>query len=194
MNEVAAHTIPTVECTSPPFWHPWGGGAENGATSGWGFYKGGIFMASTVDSSCAIYDAVLHPTRCGGVDIVGSGDLERLRHLLNAHAPQPPVRPRAGDLYWITDATPHESLPLPKRTRRQFFRLVTSEVGVWYAAHSTPNPLGVLPPDGTKVVTHDKFTGREPHELASRRARGEEVERAAEQWRKTTTRKKCVVM
>jgi hypothetical protein len=141
-------------------------------------------MASTVDDSCAVYNAVLHPACCNGVDIVGSGDLERLRHLLDTLAP--PVRPRAGDLFWMTDATPHESLPMPKRAYRQFFRLVTSDVGMWYAAHSTPNPLGVVPPERTKIVTHDKFTGKESHGRLAEPDRGGVTRKGLN--------KKCIVM
>ncbi|CAK4744617.1 unnamed protein product, partial [Aphanomyces euteiches] len=56
---------------------------------------------------------------------------------------------------WITDRTPHESLPLKKTQYRQFFRLVTSQVSHWYADHSTPNPLGILPT--TKIIYGNKF-------------------------------------
>ena len=42
---------------------------------------------------------------------------------------------------------------------RQFFRLVSSEVSLWYRDHSTPNPLGVLPdPALTTTVAGDKFS------------------------------------
>ena len=79
----------------------------------------------------------------------------------------------AGELIWMTDKTPHESLPIPvavgnssrpveemhqtsgiKHTkleatpaqpqRRQFFRLVVGEVTAWFADHSTPNPLASI--------------------------------------------------
>ena len=69
--------------------------------------------------------------------------------------------------------TPHESLPLSQGAHRQFFRVVTSQVGtdgrhpkvttfievsLWYESHSTPNPLGVLPdPAVTRTVRGDKF-------------------------------------
>ena len=62
-----------------------------------------------------------------------------------------------GEMVWITDCTPHESLPLPAGTYRQYFRLVTSDVSVWYADHSTPNPLGIVPPDNVKIVHGNKF-------------------------------------
>ena len=60
-------------------------------------------------------------------------------------------------MVWITDCTPHESLPLPAGKSRQYFRLVTSDVSVWYADHSTPNPLGIVPPDNVKIVHGNKF-------------------------------------
>ena len=55
--------------------------------------------------------------------------------------------------------TPHESLPLKEATFRQFFRIVTSKVSLWYRDHSTPNPLGVEPdPEITRTVVGDKFS------------------------------------
>ena len=67
---------------------------------------------------------------------------------------------RAGELWWMTDRVPHQSVPLKEGVHRQYFRLVTGEIDVWYAAHSTPNPLGTQP--AATVVTYDKFTGAEP--------------------------------
>ena len=50
-------------------------------------------------------------------------------------------------------------MPLETSTYRQFFRLVSSEVSLWYRDHATPNPLGVLPdPALTAVVVGDKFS------------------------------------
>ena len=63
----------------------------------------------------------------------------------------------SGKMVWITDCTLHESLPLKAGTSRQYFRLVTSEVSVWYADHSTPNPLGIKPPENVKIVHGNKF-------------------------------------
>ena len=58
----------------------------------------------------------------------------------------------------MTDRTPHESLPLDETTYRQFFRLVTSQVSLWYEDHSTPDPNGVKPdPSVTSIVRGDKF-------------------------------------
>ena len=36
---------------------------------------------------------------------------------------------------------------------------------MWYADHSTPNPLGVKPPKGVKIVTGSKFG---THKLVTR--------------------------
>ena len=83
------------------------------------------------------------------------GDIEHLRGLLPAN----PEMLKAGYLYWMTDRTPHESLPLAEGTYRQYFRLVTSRVGLWYEDHSTANPNGVIPdPAITKVVRGNKFS------------------------------------
>ena len=50
-------------------------------------------------------------------------------------------------------------MPLQQETFRQFFRIVTSKVSLWYKDHSTANPLGVEPdPEITKVVVGDKFS------------------------------------
>jgi len=64
---------------------------------------------------------------------------------------------RAGEMVWMTDHTPHESLPLPPGSFRQYFRLVTSEIGVWFADHSTPNPTGTVPPPGVEIIKGNKF-------------------------------------
>ena len=48
-------------------------------------------------------------------------------------------------------------MELPEGARRQFFRLVAGKIDTWFAAHSTPNPLGVEP--DAAVVATDKFTG-----------------------------------
>lgn len=50
-------------------------------------------------------------------------------------------------------------MPLKEATFRQFFRVVTSNVSLWYRDHSTPNPLGVEPdPEITRTVVGDKFS------------------------------------
>merc|ERR1712039_649372 len=80
--------------------------------------KGGIFMASSVADSCRVWDVQVRDP----ASVVGKlGDLEHIREVLGEGTCM-----EAGKLYWITDVTPHESMPLEEGTYRQFFRFVTS--------------------------------------------------------------------
>ena len=133
----------------------WGGGfAELDSSGDEGgdttyTYRGGIYMASSVADSTRVWNVKVDKPQ----EVVGTlGDLEHLRGRLGEGATL-----KAGELCWMTDATPHESLPLPKGTYRQYFRLVTSDVNVWYSKHSTPNPLGIKPGKMVKIVDGDKF-------------------------------------
>ena len=110
---------------------------------------GGIFMASNVANSCKVWDCQIVDDTCIG----HLGDIEHLRSLLPESEIMEP-----NCLYWLTDRTPHESLMLEEKTHRQFFRLVTSQVSLWFEEHSTKNPLGVAPdPNITKIVKGSKF-------------------------------------
>ncbi len=61
-------------------------------------------------------------------------------------------------MYWMTDRTPFEWLPLKETRYCQFFQLVTSQVGLWFTDNSTPNPNGVKPdPNITKIVKGNEF-------------------------------------
>jgi hypothetical protein len=113
---------------------------------------GGIFMASNTASSCAIWDCKIID---GDGSIIGPhGNIERMRDLLG---PADKVL-KAGELVWITDKTPHESLPFPGGgARRQFIRVVTGCITAWFADHCTPNPLGIVPPSSVRVVHGNKF-------------------------------------
>jgi hypothetical protein len=127
----------------------WGRGVYQSDHASAGDFHGGIFMASNVARSTAVWNTrVLDSAAAVG----HLGDLEHMRGALGA-----PALLRAGELVWMTDTTPHESLPLPVGTQRQYFRLVTHEITAWYAAHSTPNPLGVMPGTGVVIVDYDKF-------------------------------------
>jgi len=125
----------------------WGGGyVIDGQRSG------GIYMASNVDDSCQIFNAIVEePQMIGHL-----GSCEHLRSFLGEG-----VKLKANELCWFTDRTPHESLPLPAGTRRQFFRLVTSQVDVWFQDHSTTNPTGVKPPASTQIIAGSKFQRRQ---------------------------------
>jgi hypothetical protein len=111
---------------------------------------GGIFMGSTVSATTRVWDCqVAHDS----VFIDRLGAVERLRPFLGEG-----TLLEAGDLVWITDLTPHEAVPLTQHAcDRQFFRLVTERVSVWYAEHSTANPLGTVPPKSVRIVKTSKF-------------------------------------
>eukprot|EP00931_Biecheleriopsis_adriatica_P118592 TRINITY_DN93957_c0_g1_i1.p1 TRINITY_DN93957_c0_g1~~TRINITY_DN93957_c0_g1_i1.p1 ORF type:complete len:371 (-),score=52.51 TRINITY_DN93957_c0_g1_i1:204-1316(-) len=126
--------------------YDWGCGAVIGDLSK---VKGGIYMASNLADSCRIWN--LHITDpaalCGKL-----GSLEHIRHLIGEG-----TKMKANALYWLTDATPHESLALETGSYRQFFRLVTSSLSVWYADHSTQNELVQPNPETTRTVKGSKF-------------------------------------
>jgi hypothetical protein len=63
--------------------------------------------------------------------------------------------------FWLTDRTPHEALPQTESGHRQFFRLVTSNISVWFGKHSTSNP-NVHIPDNVTIIEDDKFDPSTP--------------------------------
>lgn len=136
--------------------HPstgWGGGWGRGGVTE--RRKDGIYMASTVSDSCRAWDT--------HIEVPGTmGDCEALREELERF---PSVSMQANVLYWMTDSCPHESLPMEFGTYRQWFRLVTHKVGLWYAQHSTPNPLGVLP--ACEIIERNKFAEAEKAKRAA---------------------------
>ena len=133
--------------SDPPLTVAWGSGVYDGTQV---FrYKGGIFMASNVSDSTVVWNCAV--PNSGEL----TGNLGDLSHLSGVFGKGRTLQ--EGELLWITDKTPHASLPLAQGTHRQYFRLVTSDVSVWYADHSTPNPLGVKPPDSVKIVKGNKF-------------------------------------
>jgi len=135
--------------------HHWGEGCAHsvpiqGADDLSYVLRGGIYISSSLQSSCRAWNCSVGHKAVGRL-----GDIEHMREAL----PGPGEELQAGQMYWITDRTPHESLPLSERAYRQFFRLVTSKVSFWYKDHSTPNPLGVEPdPTITLTVVGDKFS------------------------------------
>lgn len=116
-----------------------------------GFALGGIFMASNVSNTCKIYKADIPDSLIGK-----HGNIEYLRSFLDENYES--FMPEENQLVWMKDTTPHESLPVPKDSYRQFFRLVCGEVSTWYEDHSTKNPLGVVPPKGTIIIKGSKFS------------------------------------
>ena len=116
--------------------------------------EGGIYMASNVKKSCAVWNSQIQCDEGNGKEIIGEhGDIEFLRPYIGK-----PKLMKPNHLYWITDRTPHESLPLKEETYRQYFRLVTHEVSLWFEDHSTKNPLGLVPDSNiTKIIKGSKF-------------------------------------
>ncbi|ETV98553.1 hypothetical protein H310_08677 [Aphanomyces invadans] len=124
-----------------------GGGSGTLAESderslGWSTHHrlyGGIFVASSVANSFAVCDAVLQDTT---EFARACGDAEHLRPALAKRGVIPQHVDRS-ELIWMTDRTPHESLPLAATAFHQFFSLTTSGVLCWDADRWTPNPLGI---------------------------------------------------
>ena len=111
----------------------------------------GIYMVSSVADTSRVWPALIEVP-----DAITDkhGGIECLRHLLETG-----ISLGANELCWFTDRTPHEALPIQALgmapVYRQFFRLVVGPIGVWYAKHNTPNPLGILP--SAAICEHDKF-------------------------------------
>ena len=138
-----------------PYYHGWGIGMRLGDRK----LGGGIFMSSNVSDSTAVYSAsVVRPQDAddpkAAAGMIGQlGDCEHLRPAV-AHTRR---MLGANELLWMTDMSLHESLPIAKPVHRQYFRLVTRNIGAWYEHHSTPNPLKVTPPPCVRIITTSKF-------------------------------------
>jgi hypothetical protein len=113
-------------------------------------YDGGLYMASNMDFTCEVFDALVAKGQ-GIVDYHGGGD--HIRPFIGQG-----TKLKANELAWLTDRTPHQALPQLKSGYRQFFRLVTSNISVWFQQHSTANPK-VPVPDHVLIIEEDKFVG-----------------------------------
>lgn len=129
---------------------------------GLGFYDkipvDGIYMATNLEDTSRVYPALIKSPHEVSDE---HGGIEHLRDIVGEGQNVP-----AGTLCWITDCTPHESLPVKaptdrpdvKHVYRQFFRLVVGQISVWYSRHNTPNPLGVQP--SAPISDADKFQSK----------------------------------
>jgi hypothetical protein len=115
----------------------------------------GIMMASNLANTSVVWPAIItSPEEVSDAH----GGIEHMRKLLGEGRGLP-----ASELCWITDRTPHESVPViapadkpdAVTVYRQFFRLVLGPISVWYSRHNTPNPFGVLP--DAPISDEDKF-------------------------------------
>ena len=132
--------------------YAWGQGAISTTQE----LQGGIYIASNVPNSCKVWNCKILPPDNNSPDVIGEhGDIEHLRSLL----PSCEVMD-ANTVYWLTDRTPHEAIPLTEGTYRQFVRVVTSQLTYWHEEHNTKNPLGIVPdPSITKIIKGSKFDG-----------------------------------
>ena len=122
--------------------HHWGCGVAYSPDE----LHGGLYMASNVSNTCAVYNALIDKN---GVD--SQGGMNHLRRLIGE-----PTLLEANELVWLTDCTPHEALPQEGPGYRQFFRLVTSKISLWYQGNSTANPKVALP-DYVQLILGSKF-------------------------------------
>ena len=89
--------------------------------------------------------------------IASIGDCESLRGVLG-----PSYILKPCQWYWLTDTTPHESLPLSRSAYRQYIRVVTGEISIWYSQHNTANPTGITPGRGCVIYHGNKFDSEKP--------------------------------
>ena len=120
----------------------WGYGQRQG-----GRKTGGIYMASSREDCCAVWACQIDPEAVGR-----GGDLQHLKRSL--FELQVPCHRLTSS--WITDRTPHESLPLSLGGLRTFLRVVAGPINVWYSRHNTANPLCPLP-SSVRLLHNDKF-------------------------------------
>jgi len=118
--------------------------------------EGGTYMTSNVDASCMAWDVQIQDASFVG-DL---GSIEHLREYLPEGTPM-----RANSLYWLTDLTPQEALPMTHAGHRQFFRVVAGPLKFWYEAHSAPNPLVAIGPE-TTILEESKFNPLQPQDSA----------------------------
>jgi hypothetical protein len=107
----------------------WGGGGWGGTDR-----SAGIYIASTVANTTRLWDAKDY-------DMGEGGSLEHKKE----YYPENGILLNANQLAWMTDVTPHESVPVKETVFRQFFRLVSSNIGAWFKEKNTFNSLGVMP-------------------------------------------------
>lgn len=116
-----------------PFGMSWGGGGWGGMTP-----DTGLYMASN-DGACQIWDEIIEERdKFGGCSVKTQGQ-----------------KMQENMLYWLTDKTPHEALPSKENFKRQFIRIVSNDISVWFSKHNTPNPKGIQPE--CEIVHFDKF-------------------------------------
>lgn len=111
----------------------------------------GIYMANNLSDTCMVYpNLIINPTEF----VDKHGGIEHARNYLGKG-----TKLQSNEICWMTDSTPHESLPITSNEKieveRSFFRLVVGDISIWYEKHNTPNPLGIQP--DCQITAQDKF-------------------------------------
>ena len=124
----------------------------------------GIFMANNVDNSCEVWNmkvkdsSKLIQSPSQPLDFLAPAMDEVIQawespfiygvadHVVQGTRPYR-QKLKANELWWITDETPHCSLPVEDDCQRSFFRLVVGPVGIRWTEDCTPNNLVDLPED-----------------------------------------------
>lgn len=115
----------------------------------------GIYMASNLSDSCEVHSARI---RDPAEFTDPHGGIEHARDYLAGGR-----KLKSNEICWLTDVTPHESLPVvapasdptAEFVQRSFFRLVVGDISIWYSKHNTHNPLGIQP--DCPVSDEDKY-------------------------------------
>lgn len=108
-----------------------------GAWGGYSFDEG-VYMAST-DGRTEVWNTMIeNRDHHGSCHVDGNGEI---------------MKP--STMYWLTDLTPHAALPSLCDGNRQFIRVVSENISVWFNQHNTPNPLGIMP--SCPIIDDNKF-------------------------------------
>ena len=110
--------------------------------------EAGIYVASSVSNFCAAWNSkIMDDSATDGTNIISTNtsDFSRrtnedIEHLRNYIGKRKTFKPNT--VYWITDRTPFEFLPLSDNTYSQYFSIITHQGSSWPKDYSTSNPLG----------------------------------------------------
>lgn len=94
-------------------------------------YTGGIYLASNVSNSFQFWNCAVHYDRIGK-----SGDCTYLREFL---PPEKKMLMEKNRVYWFTDRTPREELPIPEGEICQTVQIFASDISVWLRDYFTQN-------------------------------------------------------
>lgn len=103
-------------------------------------HSGGIYVASSTPNSQRVWDCKIEADPSTGEETIEKGgDINHLRMFLPVGDA---LELEGNTLYWMTDRTPHETLPL-ECGNHQYFQVVTSQLSAWFTDWYSNNPNGV---------------------------------------------------